>query len=229
VKNAFLHETLSETVCSQPTGFVDPACLDLIYRLHKSLYEIKQAPQAWYSRFATYLTSLGFVEAKSDTSLFIFRCGSDTIYLLLYVDDIVLTASSAELLRRTITVFQQKFAMKDLRPLHHFLASPLSGVQMDYFFTSAPTRSQSSCEACCQFRASGPRRLPAPRHSWCSLVPDILLAEHHLRRPADMPSYARSSGASFDDHEVHFALSSGHLRLRSMPPSFVQLRPRRLH
>jgi hypothetical protein len=45
-----------------------------------------------------YITSLGFVEAKSDTSLFIFWRGIDTIYLLLYVDDIVLTASSATLL-----------------------------------------------------------------------------------------------------------------------------------
>jgi hypothetical protein len=42
---------------------------------------------------------LGFVEAKSDTSLFIFRCGTDMVYLLLYVNDIVLTASSAALLQ----------------------------------------------------------------------------------------------------------------------------------
>jgi hypothetical protein len=57
----------------------------------------------------------------SDTSLFIFRRGSDTVYLLLYVDDIILTASSMELLRRTISALQREFAMKDLRPLHHFL------------------------------------------------------------------------------------------------------------
>jgi hypothetical protein len=64
---------------------------------------------------------LGFVEAKSDTSLFIFWRGIDTVYLLLYVDDIVLTASSATLLQRTISVLKREFAMKDLRPLHHFL------------------------------------------------------------------------------------------------------------
>lgn len=95
VKNAFLHGTLSETVyCVQPSGFEDPAHPDLICRLNKSLYGLKQAPRAWFNRFATYLLSLGFVEAKSDTSLFVFRRGSDTAYLLLYVDDIVLTASS---------------------------------------------------------------------------------------------------------------------------------------
>jgi hypothetical protein len=78
-------------------------------------------PQAWYSRFATYLTTLGFIEAKSDTSLFIFRHSPHTVYLLHYVDDIILTTSSTELLRRTISALQREFVMKDLRPLHHFL------------------------------------------------------------------------------------------------------------
>jgi hypothetical protein len=87
----------------------------------KSLYGLKQAPWAWYSQFTTSITSLGFVEAKSDTSLFVFRRGTDMVYLLLYVDDIVLTASSAALLQQTISALKQEFAMKDLRPLHHFL------------------------------------------------------------------------------------------------------------
>jgi hypothetical protein len=43
------------------------------------------------------------------------------VYLLLYVDDIILTASSSELLCRIITTLQREFAMKDLGPLHHFL------------------------------------------------------------------------------------------------------------
>jgi hypothetical protein len=122
VKNAFLHGTLNETIfCSQPTSFADPAGPDLVCRLNKSLYGLKQALRAWYSRFATYLKSLGFIEAKSDTSLFIFRHRTDTVYLLIYVDDIILTASSMELLRRTISALQQEFAMKDFEPLHHFL------------------------------------------------------------------------------------------------------------
>jgi hypothetical protein len=123
VKNAFLHDTLNETVyCYQPTGFADPAHPDLVCHLRKSLYGLKQAPRAWYSRFASYLTKLGFIEVKSDT-LFIFRRGSDTVYLLLYVDDIILTASNTELLRRTISALQREFAMKDLGPLHHFLGA----------------------------------------------------------------------------------------------------------
>jgi hypothetical protein len=89
--------------------------------LNKSLYELKQAPQAWYNRFATYLLTLGFVEVKSDTSLFIFCCSDDTMYLLLYVNDIVLTTSSTTLLRYTISVLKWEFTMKDLRSLHYFL------------------------------------------------------------------------------------------------------------
>ncbi|XP_062208781.1 uncharacterized mitochondrial protein AtMg00810-like [Phragmites australis] len=61
------------------------------------------------------------MEAKSNTSLFIFRRGTDTVYLQLYVDDIVLTSSSSTLLRQTITALQPEFAMKDLGALHHFL------------------------------------------------------------------------------------------------------------
>jgi hypothetical protein len=52
------------------------------------------------------LVSLHFVDAKSDTSLFVYRLDADTAYLLLYVDDIVLTASSLELLQHTTTALQ---------------------------------------------------------------------------------------------------------------------------
>jgi hypothetical protein len=92
--------------CSQPTGFVDPTHPQLVCRLNKSLYGLKQALQTWYHCFASYLVSLDFVEAKSDTSLFIYHCDVDTAYLLLYVDNIVLTASSLELLQHTSTTLQ---------------------------------------------------------------------------------------------------------------------------
>jgi hypothetical protein len=122
VKNFFLHDTLSETIFySQLIGFADPIHLYLVCRLHKSLYGLKQVPRAWYDRFATYLLSLGFVEDKADTLLFIFRQGADTVYLLLYVDDIILIASSTTLLRRTVSALQHEFAMKDLGLLHHIL------------------------------------------------------------------------------------------------------------
>jgi hypothetical protein len=61
------------------------------------------------------LVSLGFVEAKLNTSLFVYRRGVDTAYLLLYVDDIILTASSPELLQRTTTALQQSFSSVPLQ------------------------------------------------------------------------------------------------------------------
>jgi hypothetical protein len=116
--------TLSETVfCCQPTGVADPARPDLVCRLRKSLYVLKQAPRDWYSRFVTYLTTLGFIEAKSDILLFIFHRGPDTVYLLFYVDDIILTAPSTALLHHTISALQWEFTMKNLWPLYHFLGT----------------------------------------------------------------------------------------------------------
>jgi hypothetical protein len=100
VNNAFLHGTLSETViCAQPTGFEDSTHPDYVCRLNRSIYGLKQAPRAWYSRFASHLLQLGFIEAKTDTSLFLYHKGAYMAYLLLYVDDIVLTASSLPTLR----------------------------------------------------------------------------------------------------------------------------------
>jgi hypothetical protein len=122
VKNAFLHGQLTETVyCAQPSGFLDSSRPDYVCCLNRSLYGLKQAPRAWRTRFASFLTSIGFVEAKSDASLFTYHRGSEVAYLLLYVDDIVLTASSQSFLRQVISALRQEFSMTDMGPLHHFL------------------------------------------------------------------------------------------------------------
>jgi len=103
VRNAFLHGFLEEQVyCRQPAGFVDPSSPDHVCLLDKSLYGLKQAPRAWFLRFAGFAKTLGFVASRSDASLFTLRRGSDMAILLLYVDDIVLTASTNELLRDII-------------------------------------------------------------------------------------------------------------------------------
>ncbi|GJZ35013.1 ribonuclease H-like domain-containing protein, partial [Tanacetum coccineum] len=87
--------------------------------LHGSLSEI--APRAWFQRFAAYAARVGFLHSRCDSSLFIYRQGSDTAYLLLYVDDIVLTASSTALLQRIIASLHAEFSMTDLGPLNYFL------------------------------------------------------------------------------------------------------------
>ncbi|GJV82142.1 ribonuclease H-like domain-containing protein [Tanacetum coccineum] len=89
VKNAFLHGDLAETVyMHQPPGFRDPEHPDYVCLLQRSLYGLKQAPRAWFQRFAAYITTVGFTPSRCDSSLFIYRQGDDTTFLLLYVDDI---------------------------------------------------------------------------------------------------------------------------------------------
>lgn len=87
----------------------------------RSLYDLEQAPRAWYQRFATYIRQLGFVSSASDTSLFVYKDGASIAYLLLYVDDIVLTTLSSTFLQDIIGRLHTEFAMTDLGVLHHFL------------------------------------------------------------------------------------------------------------
>jgi hypothetical protein len=155
VKNAFLHGTLNETVyCVQPTGFVDSTKPNYVCRLNKSLYGLKQAPRAWHGRFASHITSLGFVEAKSDTSLFIYCRGVDMAFLLLYVDDIVLTTSSPSFLHRIIAALRREFSMTNMGPLHHFLGvsvqrrgDSLSLSQRQYMLEILERAGMSNCKA----------------------------------------------------------------------------------
>ncbi|GJZ16254.1 ribonuclease H-like domain-containing protein [Tanacetum coccineum] len=122
VKNAFLHGDLFETVyMHHPLRFRDSVHPDYVCLLQRSLYGLKQAPRAWFQRFASFITRVGFSHSRCDFFLFIYRQGTDTAYLLLYVDDIVLTASSEGLLQRIIRSLHQEFAMTDLGPLNYFL------------------------------------------------------------------------------------------------------------
>lgn len=122
VKNAFLHGNLEEIVyMHQPAGYVDPQKPNHVCLLKKSLYGLKQSPRAWFQRFAQYATKIGFKNSKSDASLFVYHNGRDLAYLLLYVDDIILTASSNALLRSILTSLKSEFSMTDLGLLHYFL------------------------------------------------------------------------------------------------------------
>ena len=105
----------------QHPEYVHPTFLDHVCCLRKALYGLKQAPRAWYQRFAVYISSLGFISSRSDSSLFTFHHDLETIYLLLYVDDIILTASNPSLITRFITRLSSDFAMTDLGLLSFFL------------------------------------------------------------------------------------------------------------
>nr|GEW20034.1 glucan endo-1,3-beta-glucosidase 12-like [Tanacetum cinerariifolium] len=99
----------------QPLGFQDSAHLDYVCLLQRSVYGLKEALQAWFQRSAAYITRVGFAHSRYYSSLFTYRQGTDTAYLLFYVDDIVLTASSENLLQRRQSVLSRSSAKAEYR------------------------------------------------------------------------------------------------------------------
>ncbi|GJW99647.1 retrovirus-related pol polyprotein from transposon TNT 1-94, partial [Tanacetum coccineum] len=84
VKTAFLNGILREEVyVSQPDGFVDQDNPNHVYKLKKALYELKQAPQAWYDLSSSFLLSQKFSKCAVDPTLFTRREGKDILLMLL--------------------------------------------------------------------------------------------------------------------------------------------------
>jgi hypothetical protein len=136
--NAFLHGNLQEQVyCQQPTGFADPARPDDVCLLSRSLYGLRQAPRAWFDRFVAHVTSLGFVQSRADTSLFVYNRAGAQAYLPLYVDDMILSASSTNLLHHFVKRLQDAFKVKDMGPVHHFLGISVRRTGKGFFLSQA--------------------------------------------------------------------------------------------
>lgn len=122
VNNAFLQGTLTEEVyMEQPPGFIDSDKPDHVCHLKKAVYRLKQAPRAWYTEIRSFLLSLGFYNSLADTSLFILKRGSDLTYLLVYVDDIVVTGNSKLSIKRVLQLLAERFSVKDPEELNYFL------------------------------------------------------------------------------------------------------------
>jgi histone deacetylase 1/2 len=122
IQNAFLNGILDEEVyMRQPPGFEDPSRPDHLCRLVKAIYGLKQAPRAWHARLSAVLEKLGFKASAADTSLFILQSSAVTVYLLIYVDDIIVVSSSARASARLVDDLRSEFSVKDLGPLHFFL------------------------------------------------------------------------------------------------------------
>jgi histone deacetylase 1/2 len=122
VKNAFLHGVLEEEVyMKQPPGFEHPDAPHHVCRLDKALYGLKQAPRAWYSWLSAKLQDFGFLPSKADTSLFLYNKSGVTIFVLIYVDDIIVTSSSDHAISALLKDLNAHFAIKDLGDLHFFL------------------------------------------------------------------------------------------------------------
>jgi histone deacetylase 1/2 len=102
----------------QPPGFEKDD--HLICKLDKALYGLKQAPRAWYARLSSKLQQLGFVASKADTSLFSLVRPEVTMFVLVYVDDIIVASSAQTVVYCLLRQLRGDFALKDLGDLHYF-------------------------------------------------------------------------------------------------------------
>lgn len=105
----------------QPPRYVDKSHPTYVCKLDKALYGLKQAPRAWYARLCNKLVRLGFIPSKADTSLFLYHKDGYTLFLLVYVDDIIVASSSQDATDALLRDLQCEFALKDLGDLHYFL------------------------------------------------------------------------------------------------------------
>ncbi|KAI3680197.1 hypothetical protein L2E82_50582 [Cichorium intybus] len=138
VKNAFLHSHLNEIVfMEQPPGFVDSRFPDHVCKLSKALYGLKQAPRAWFHRLSTFLLAAGFTCSRADTSLFVFSRDSCVMYLLVYVDDLILTGNQETTITAFIARLNREFAIKDLGDLSYFLGLEVSYTDDGLFLTQS--------------------------------------------------------------------------------------------
>lgn len=100
---------------------MDPSRPDHVCLLHKSLYGLKQAPRAWFQRLSSALISLGFRGSKTDPSLFIYSAHGTLLYMLVYVDDIILTGNNNKAIDHIVHSLSRSFAVQDMGPLSYFL------------------------------------------------------------------------------------------------------------
>ncbi|XP_020691342.2 uncharacterized protein LOC110105981 [Dendrobium catenatum] len=120
---------------TQPKGFEDATNPNHLCRLNKAIYGLRQAPRQWYTTLTTYLLSIGFSHSKSDQSLLIFKENSVTIYLLVYVDDILVTGDNSTAIQRLLDQLNRQFSMKHLGEANMFLGIRITKQNDQYFLS----------------------------------------------------------------------------------------------
>ena len=109
-----------------PEGFSLPSNSDLVCKLCKSLYGLKQSSRAWYQRLDQYLTSNKFSRLESGASIHIQRKVDNTFLILtVYVDDCILVSNQLTFILNIKTLLQQKFDMSDEGELHFTLGNAI--------------------------------------------------------------------------------------------------------
>jgi hypothetical protein len=89
----------------------------------------------WYTAFKQALLEFGFVNTKSDSSLFVYAVASTTASFLVYVDDLIITSNNSHFAASIIQQLGRKFSLKDLGPLHFFLGIEVIPTQNGLFLT----------------------------------------------------------------------------------------------
>ena len=119
---AFLNGTLDEEMyMQQPQGFICQGKEELVCKLKKSIYGLKQSPHCWNSTLDAYLKKLGFIQMASDPCIYYQKTDSDIVYIGVYVDDIILAERDEKRLQEIKGNFSKKFDFKDLGELKYFL------------------------------------------------------------------------------------------------------------
>jgi len=121
VNNAFLHGDLYEDIYMKPPPGLSVASGNIVCKLKKSLYGLKQASRQWYAKLSETLKSIGFQHSKNDYSLFSKQQGSSMVFLAVYVDDIIVTGNDTTEIATLKTFLDNQFKIKDLGELNYFL------------------------------------------------------------------------------------------------------------
>nr|GEW61249.1 hypothetical protein [Tanacetum cinerariifolium] len=115
VKTAFLNGYLNEEVyMEQPEGFVNPKYPNRVCKLKRFIYRLKQASRQWNKRFDDEIKKFGFIQNRDEPCVYLKASGSNIIFLILYVDDILIMGNSIPMLQSVKTYLGKCFAMKDL-------------------------------------------------------------------------------------------------------------------
>ncbi|KAI0504692.1 hypothetical protein KFK09_015645 [Dendrobium nobile] len=100
-----------------------------------TIYGLKQAPRQWYTTFTNHLITTGFQHSKADPSLLIYRRQDTQIFLLVYVDDILITGNNEAAISDLLNKLNSQFTMKHLGIARHFLGISIQSTKDTYFLS----------------------------------------------------------------------------------------------